>query len=103
GRSPTIDRRFKQALAAAEPLVVSVISIYEYRFGAERSIRRDSQLAALDLLLAASEVLDLGRQDAEVAAAIKADLAAQGRMIGAYDLLIAGQARRRGLTVVTGN
>ncbi|MGI4950193.1 MAG: PIN domain-containing protein [Janthinobacterium lividum] len=34
---------------------------------------------------------------------IRADLKRQGRSIGAYDVMIAGHARSRGLVVVTGN
>jgi tRNA(fMet)-specific endonuclease VapC len=42
-------------------------------------------------------------QDARAAGQIKADLKRKGTPIGPYDLLIAGQARARGLTVVTRN
>lgn len=35
--------------------------------------------------------------------ALRADLTATGRPIGAYDLLIAGQALRRGLCLASGN
>ena len=41
--------------------------------------------------------------DAKTAGAIRADLEASGKPIGAYDLLIAGQALKRELTVVTAN
>ena len=42
-------------------------------------------------------------EDAEIAGAIRADLEASGKPIGAYDLLIAGQAMRNKLTLVTAN
>ena len=41
--------------------------------------------------------------DMTASARIRADLARRGRPIGAYDLLIAGQALARGWTVVTAN
>ena len=41
--------------------------------------------------------------DAELAGAIRADLERVGKPIGAYDLLIAGQAIRNKLTLVTAN
>lgn len=41
--------------------------------------------------------------DAEIAGAIRADLETLGRPIGAYDLLIAGQAMRNKLVLVTAN
>lgn len=103
GRSPVLSERFVRAVSAGEPMAVSAVSVYEFRFGAERSPRRESQLAGLERFLSAMQIVDFDLQDAEAAARIKADLAAKGRMIGAYDLLIAGQAAARDLTVVTGN
>jgi predicted nucleic acid-binding protein len=41
--------------------------------------------------------------DAEIAGQIRADLEAAGKPIGAYDLLIAGQAMRNKLTLITAN
>jgi predicted nucleic acid-binding protein len=43
-------------------------------------------------------VADLTRGDAEAAGLLRADLSARGQMIGAYDLLIAGQGLARGWT-----
>ena len=40
-------------------------------------------------------------EDAREAGAVRAELEIAGRPIGAYDVLIAGQARRRGATIVT--
>jgi len=48
-------------------------------------------------------VADLTRGDAEAAGRLRADLSSRGQMIGAYDLLIAGQGLARGWTVVTAN
>lgn len=45
----------------------------------------------------------LDADDARQAAEIRATLASEGRPIGPYDLLIAGQARAKELTVVTRN
>jgi predicted nucleic acid-binding protein len=42
-------------------------------------------------------------RNAEIAGTIRADLEATGKPIGAYDLLIAGQAMRNRLTLVTAN
>jgi tRNA(fMet)-specific endonuclease VapC len=103
GRSDRLSLRFSDAVGAGDALVVSTISVFEFRFGAERSLRRDSQLAGLARFLGGVEIIDFDPADAEAAARIKADLAARGQMIGAYDLLIAAQASTRDLTVVTGN
>lgn len=48
-------------------------------------------------------LLPFEEQDARVAGEIRAALEASGKPIGAYDLLIAGQALSRRLTLVTAN
>ena len=49
------------------------------------------------------EVLDFDREDARQAGELRARLAPAGTPISAYDVLIAGQALARGLTLVTHN
>lgn len=41
--------------------------------------------------------------DPREAGTVRAELETAGKPIGAYDVLIAGQARRRGVTLVTSN
>lgn len=77
------------------------IVLHELYFGAFKSRRRDENLARVDGLR--FEVMDFDREDARHAAEIRAGLALQGTPIGGYDVLIAGQARARGLTLVTRN
>ena len=48
-------------------------------------------------------VLNFDRHDAQRSAALRADLRQLGTPIGPYDLMIAGQALAKGLTVVTNN
>ena len=48
-------------------------------------------------------VVDFDREDAHAAGEIRADLAKKGTPIGPYDVLIAGQASRRGAVLVTNN
>jgi tRNA(fMet)-specific endonuclease VapC len=48
-------------------------------------------------------VLAFDEEAADHAAEIRAALERQGEVIGAYDLLIAGHARSRGLALITGN
>jgi tRNA(fMet)-specific endonuclease VapC len=47
------------------------------------------------------DLLDFDDEDARIAGQVRASLEKARTPIGAYDLLIAGQALRRGLTVVT--
>ncbi len=80
---------------------ISAIVAFELYFGAFRSARKDHNLAGIDSLW--FEILDFGPQDARHAGEIRALLASRGTPIGPYDLLIAGQARARALTLVTHN
>ena len=48
-------------------------------------------------------LLPIANEDAEIAGTIRAELEATARPIGAYDPLIAGQAMRNKLTLVTAN
>jgi tRNA(fMet)-specific endonuclease VapC len=78
-----------------------VIVFHELLFGAYRSLRVAENLARLDALQ--FEVVDFDREDARQAAEIRAVLAAAGSPIGSYDVLIAGQAKARDLTLVSHN
>jgi tRNA(fMet)-specific endonuclease VapC len=82
-------------------VAVSAIVMHEMFYGAFRSARVDRNLALLDRLRFA--VLEFGKEDAREAAEVRAFLAGQGRPIGPFDVLIAGQARARGLVLVTRN
>ena len=75
--------------------------MHELYVGAFKSQRRAHKLARVDAWR--FEVLPLDTEDAHHAGEIRACLAAQGIPIGAYDILIAGQARARGLVLITRN
>ena len=100
-RSDALLRRVE----AAEPgtLVTSSVVAHELYFGAYRSQKIEFNLETLRLLFADLVVLALDREDARMAGEIRAALARQGTPIGPYDVLIAGQAKARGLTLVTNN
>jgi tRNA(fMet)-specific endonuclease VapC len=81
--------------------VLSTVVLHELYAGAFESKRRAQSLEAireLDLPL-----LSFDPDDARAAGEIKAQLKSRGTPIGHNDILIAGQARARGLTVVTRN
>jgi tRNA(fMet)-specific endonuclease VapC len=87
----------------AEALSLSDIVLYDLLHGAERSsdppkIRREVEHFAARLT-----VLPFDSEAAAHTAEIRADLEQRGCVIGPYDLMIAGQARSRGLILVTGN
>ena len=74
---------------------------YELYYGAFKSRRRDENLARLDSI--GLEIVPFDASDARSAGAVGASLERSGRPIGPYDILIAGQARARGLVLVTAN
>ena len=100
-RSDALLRRVE----AAEPgtLAISSVVAHELYLGAYRSQKIEFNLETLRLLFADLAILELDREDARTAGAIRATLARQGMPIGPYDVLIAGQALARGLTLVTHN
>jgi tRNA(fMet)-specific endonuclease VapC len=83
--------------------VTSMIVAHEFYFGAAKSARPDDNRRRFDLVFQDVVPLDFERGDAEAAGEIRARLRARGTPIGPYDVLIAGQALARGLTLVTGN
>jgi tRNA(fMet)-specific endonuclease VapC len=90
--------------AEAPALCVSSITLVELLRGAARSARPVEQRQAVEALVARlAAVLDFDAEAAAHAADIRVELERRGEAIGAYDTLIAGHARSRGLVVVTGN
>ncbi|WP_026620819.1 tRNA(fMet)-specific endonuclease VapC (plasmid) [Ensifer sp. WSM1721] len=82
---------------------ISAIVAHELYFGAHKSAKVAYNLETVRLLLADFPLLEFDRNDAFVAGEIRATLAVKGTPIGPYDALIAGQAKARGLTLVTNN
>jgi tRNA(fMet)-specific endonuclease VapC len=80
---------------------IPAIVIHEIYFGAFRSERRENNVTLVESL--EYQIVEFNREDARHAAEIRAILASRGRPIGPYDVLIAGQARARQLTLITRN
>ena len=103
-----LTRRSEALLARVEAcapgtLGVSAIVAHELWYGAYRSAKVSFNLETLRLLFTDLSILDFDREDARVAGEIRAGLAELGTPIGPYDVLIAGQAKARGLVLVTNN
>jgi len=77
------------------------IVAHELFYGAYKSQMPARNLARLDNLQ--FEILAFDHDDARYAGEIRAALAAIGQPIGPYDVLIAGQALARDLTLITHN
>lgn len=84
-----------------QDFAISAIVAHELFFGAYNSRRTAENLARVDDLR--FEVLEFDREDARQAAQLRALLAMVGTPIGPYDVLIAGQALARSLTLITRN
>ena len=80
---------------------VSAVVIHELYYGAFKSQRVDKNVARVDALQ--FPVLEFDQEDARQAGEVRAHLASKGTPIGPYDVLIAGQAKARKLTLVTHN
>lgn len=104
GRVPAIEERLRRELAAGTTLLIPTIVLFELRYGIAKSARREASTRILDAFLAEGfEELLFNAEDASEAGDIRAALETSGTPIGAYDILIAAQARRRGTVLVTGN
>ncbi len=99
-RPPQIRERFNQE---AEGLCISTIVLTELLHGAAKSARPAHNRTEVERFAARLEVLPFDAAAADHAADIRAMLERQGQPIGGYDLLIAGHARSKGLTVITSN
>lgn len=82
-------------------ILLSSLVMHELFFGAFKSGRVAPNVALVDGI--ALEVLAFDKEDARASGEIRALLAKNGRPIGPYDVLIAGQARARDLILVTHN
>lgn len=80
---------------------ISAIVAHELFYGAYKSQNREKNLAKVEALQ--FEILELDTEDARHAGEIRAVLTSSGQPIGPYDVLIAGQARARNLTLITRN
>ena len=83
---------------------MSSIALFELWYGVAKSSRREFNRERLEAFLAGPvQPLAFEDGDAEIAGRIRADLETVGKPIGAYDLLIAGQAMRNKLVLITAN
>jgi tRNA(fMet)-specific endonuclease VapC len=99
-----VRERYREAEAAGDYLALSSVVLFELWYGVAKSGHVQENSERLRVLLSGDlDLLDFDDEDARTAGQVRAALEKAGTPIGAYDLLIAGQALRRGLTVVTAN
>jgi tRNA(fMet)-specific endonuclease VapC len=89
--------------AEAAALCISTVTLAELLYGAEKSSRPIEARQRVEGFAARLDVLSFDSEAAAHYANVRADLERRGQVIGPYDMMIAGHARSRGLTVITGN
>ncbi|MEO7689278.1 MAG: type II toxin-antitoxin system VapC family toxin [Sphingomonas sp.] len=89
--------------AEASGLCISTIVLTELLHGAAKSARPIENREQVERFVARLTLLPFDEEAAAHAGDIRATLERAGKMIGGYDVLIAGHARSKGLVVVTGN
>jgi tRNA(fMet)-specific endonuclease VapC len=104
-KNPAVVRsKFDAASSEGSFTYVSSIALFELWYGIFKSRRKEYNNRLLTGFLSGPiELLPFDSEDARVAGELRAELETLGRPIGGYDLLIAGQALRHKMTLVTAN
>jgi len=102
--SSSVRTRLQKALAQDEKMLVSSVVAFELWYGVAKSARPEANARLVETFFAGPmSLLAFEPEDAKVAGRVRASLEAVGKPIGAYDLLIAAQALRHQLTLITTN
>ena len=99
-RSAKVRAAFKKH---AGEMCLSSISLGELIYGAEKSARVEQNLKVIESLAARLVIEAFNTQAAMHFGQLRAELARSGKLIGPYDMMIAGHARATGLILVTNN
>lgn len=99
-----VREKYREMVESDNYLAISSVVLFELWYGVEKSTRVRENTERLRVFLSGGlDLVNFDDEDAQAAGRIRASLEKRGAPIGAYDMLIAGQALRRGLTVVTAN
>ena len=104
GSPASVRSHFQKATASGVQIYIPAVVTFELWYGVAKSARPALNVQRLETFLSGPVfVLPFDDQDSRIAGSIRASLEISGKPIGAYDLLIAGQALAQQLTVVTAN
>ncbi len=104
GKPAAVRVRFDKVVLAGVQVWVPAVVLYELWYGVAKSARPKENAEDLATFLAGPvRVLGFEEGDAREAGGVRASLERIGKPIGAYDMLIAGQALSRKMTLVTSN
>lgn len=101
GRPSAVRERLRLSLERGDRVWLSSVALFELWYGVAKSELKERNTERLAVFMSPFEVLTFNEEDARRAGAVRAKRA--GSPIGAYDLLIAGQALRHELVLVTAN
>lgn len=96
-------RLLEQFNRCSGQIAISVITVGELYFGAEKSERQAENFEAVELFFSGVTILPFSKDAALHFAQIRVELKRAGTPIGPYDMLIAAHARGEGLILVTNN
>lgn len=103
-RPAIVAERFERQTSLGAEIYLSSIVAFELWYGVSKSSQREANVQLLTGFLAGPlHYLGFDEQDARFAGELRAGLEKVGRPISQYDLLIAGQALRYRMTLVTAN
>jgi tRNA(fMet)-specific endonuclease VapC len=104
GEPAAVRTRMQKAAAGGAHILVSSLAVFELSCGVGKSTKQEFNRKRLETFLSGPIlVLPFDETDARTAGSVRAVLEAVGKRIGAYDVLMAGQALRHQLTLVTAN
>lgn len=104
GKPASIRTRFQKTTAAGGQVFVSTVVGFELWYGVAKSLQPEFNARRVETFFSGPiACLAFDDEDARAAGSIRAALEGAGKPIGAYDVLIAGQALQRQMTLVTAN
>ena len=104
GSPSSVRGRFSKAIHNGAEIYTSSIVLFELWYGVEKSSRPQANAERIAMFLSGPVgMLPFDETDAHAAGAVRVTLEGMGKPIGAYDVLIAGQALARKMTLVTCN
>lgn len=104
GKPASVRARLAKAVDAGAQVLVPAVVVFELWSGVAKSARPEANARQVEAFFAGPvRLLAFEEEDARRAGAVRAALEMGGRPIGAYDVLIAGQALCHKLTLVSAN
>ena len=104
GTPAPVRDHMRKTIDSGGQVFMSSVVLFELWYGVGKSSRSQANAQRVEVFLSGPVTpLAFDDPDARAAGSIRATLERSGRPIGAYDLLIAGQAMARDLTLVTAN